>query len=63
MKAVFSLACKCQPCIIYMDEIDAFLRDRSSADHEATSLMKAEFLRLFLSCFCGADHVEVYGMV
>uniref|UniRef100_A0A8D0DV51 Outer mitochondrial transmembrane helix translocase n=1 Tax=Salvator merianae TaxID=96440 RepID=A0A8D0DV51_SALMN len=45
--AVFSLASKIQPCIIFIDEIDAFLRNRSEADHEATAMMKAEFMSLW----------------
>ncbi|XP_053125949.1 outer mitochondrial transmembrane helix translocase-like isoform X3 [Hemicordylus capensis] len=45
--AVFSLASKIQPCIIFIDEIDAFLRNRSDADHEATAMMKAEFMSLW----------------
>jgi SpoVK/Ycf46/Vps4 family AAA+-type ATPase len=43
-EAVFSLAHKLQPTIIFIDEIDSFLRSRSSTDHEATSLMKTQFM-------------------
>ncbi|OAD57013.1 ATPase family AAA domain-containing protein 1-A [Eufriesea mexicana] len=42
--AVFSLAVKLQPCIIFIDEIDSFLRVRNSQDHEATAMMKAQFM-------------------
>merc|ERR1712038_1201593 len=45
--AVFSLAVKIQPCIIFIDEIDSFLRTRSSEDHEATAMMKAQFMSLW----------------
>ncbi|XP_011477807.1 ATPase family AAA domain-containing protein 1-A isoform X2 [Oryzias latipes] len=45
--AVFSLAVKIQPCIIFIDEIESFLRNRSSLDHEATAMMKAEFMSLW----------------
>lgn len=45
--AVFSLANKLQPCIIFIDEIDLFLRDRSSTDHEVSSMLKAEFMTLW----------------
>lgn len=45
--AVFSLAQKFQPTIIFIDEIDSFLRDRQSHDHEATAMMKAEFMSLW----------------
>uniref|UniRef100_UPI00398EEF25 outer mitochondrial transmembrane helix translocase n=1 Tax=Pristiophorus japonicus TaxID=55135 RepID=UPI00398EEF25 len=45
--AVFSLAVKLQPAIIFIDEIDSFLRNRSSSDHEATAMMKAQFMSLW----------------
>lgn len=45
--AIFSLANKLQPCIIFIDEIDSFLRDRSSNDHEVSSMLKAEFMTLW----------------
>ena len=38
---------KLQPTIIFIDEIDSFLRERKSNDHEATSMMKAEFMTLW----------------
>lgn len=38
--AVFSLAVKIQPCIIFIDEIDSLLRSRNALDHEATAMMK-----------------------
>lgn len=41
---LFGLARKTQPSIIFIDEIDSFLRERSKGDHEATALMKAEFM-------------------
>ena len=42
--AVFSLAKKLQPTIVFIDEIDAVLRSRSSSDHEASTMVKAEFM-------------------
>ncbi|CAG89607.2 DEHA2F20086p [Debaryomyces hansenii CBS767] len=45
--AIFSLANKLQPCIVFIDEIDSFLRDRSSNDHEVSSIIKAEFMTLW----------------
>ncbi|XP_048379119.1 outer mitochondrial transmembrane helix translocase-like [Stegostoma tigrinum] len=45
--AVFSLAAKIEPCIVFIDEIDSFLRNRSCNDHEATAMMKAQFMSLW----------------
>jgi len=45
--AVFTLAWKLQPCIIFIDEIDAFLGTRKSQEHEAVTTMKTEFLSLW----------------
>lgn len=45
--AIFSLANKLQPCIIFIDEIDSFLRERQSTDHEVMSMLKAEFMTLW----------------
>ncbi|XP_043662031.1 outer mitochondrial transmembrane helix translocase [Drosophila teissieri] len=42
--AVFTLAKKLQPCIIFIDEIESFLRMRGSSDHEATAMMKTQFM-------------------
>lgn len=45
--AVFSLAMKIQPCIIFIDEIDSFLRSRNTHDHEVTAMMKTQFMMLW----------------
>ncbi|XP_067136230.1 outer mitochondrial transmembrane helix translocase [Centruroides vittatus] len=45
--SVFTLAVKIQPCIIFIDEIDSFLRSRDRNDHEATAMMKAQFMSLW----------------
>jgi SpoVK/Ycf46/Vps4 family AAA+-type ATPase len=42
--AVFTLAEKLKPCIIFIDEIDTFLRSRGRNDHEVTAMMKAQFM-------------------
>ncbi len=47
VNGMFSLAKKTQPSIIFIDEIDSFLRERASSDHEVTAMMKAEFMTLW----------------
>ncbi|KAG8381094.1 hypothetical protein BUALT_Bualt06G0086500 [Buddleja alternifolia] len=45
--AVFSLAYKLQPAIIFIDEVDSFLGTRKTTDHEALTNMKTEFMALW----------------
>lgn len=47
VRAVFSLAKKLQPAIIFIDEIDAVLGTRRSGEHEASGMVKAEFMTLW----------------
>ncbi|KAF4125309.1 AAA+-type ATPase, SpoVK/Ycf46/Vps4 family [Geosmithia morbida] len=47
VRAVFSLARKMQPAIIFIDEIDALLGTRRSGEHEASGMVKAEFMTLW----------------
>jgi SpoVK/Ycf46/Vps4 family AAA+-type ATPase len=44
VSAIFSLAHKLQPAIIFIDEVDALLGTRGRSDHEATNSMKTEFM-------------------
>ncbi|GFO00933.1 ATPase family aaa domain-containing protein 1 [Plakobranchus ocellatus] len=61
-EAVFSLAVKLQPTIIFIDEIDSFLRSRSSSDHEATAMMKTQFMSMWDGLTTDPDvHVMVMG--
>ncbi|EDQ92212.1 uncharacterized protein MONBRDRAFT_17763 [Monosiga brevicollis MX1] len=47
VEAVFSLARKLAPTIIFIDEIDSFLNSRSSMDHESSAVIKAQFMTLW----------------
>ncbi|XP_059628985.1 uncharacterized protein LOC132271570 [Cornus florida] len=47
VSAVFSLAHKLQPAIIFIDEVDSFLGQRSTTDNEALTNMKTEFMALW----------------
>lgn len=44
MKALFTLARKLEPSIIFLDEIDSFGRTRKDDDHQVVSDMRAEFM-------------------
>lgn len=46
-RAVFSLARRVQPTIIFIDEIDGLFRERSNVEHEAHKNLKAEFMQLW----------------
>lgn len=47
-KALFTLAKKLAPTIIFIDEVDVFLRKRgNSNEHEAVSMMKGQFMTLW----------------
>ncbi|WKY06272.1 hypothetical protein Q1695_006455 [Nippostrongylus brasiliensis] len=59
--AVFSVAQKFQPTIIFIDEIDSFLRDRQAHDHEATAMMKAQFMSLWDGFATTNDQIIVMG--
>ncbi|EGG01295.1 uncharacterized protein MELLADRAFT_92596 [Melampsora larici-populina 98AG31] len=53
--ALFSLSRKLQPSIIFIDEIDSFMRERSKTDHEVSGMMKAEFMTLWDGLATGSD--------
>uniref|UniRef100_A0A0N4ZNG8 AAA domain-containing protein n=1 Tax=Parastrongyloides trichosuri TaxID=131310 RepID=A0A0N4ZNG8_PARTI len=44
ISALFSLAQKLQPVIIFIDEIESFLRIRNESDHEVNQAFKAQFM-------------------
>ncbi|KAI3433373.1 hypothetical protein D9Q98_003190 [Chlorella vulgaris] len=45
--AVWSLANKLQPCILFIDEVDSLLGQRGHQEHEATTAIKTEFMQLW----------------
>lgn len=48
IRAIFTLATKLQPCVVFIDEVDAFLTKRGAqSEHEATLQAKTEFMQLW----------------
>ena len=44
MKAVFSVARKHQPSVLFFDEIDSLMSARKDNEHEASRRLKTEFM-------------------
>jgi len=61
VNGLFTLARKVQPSIIFIDEIDSFLRERAKGDHEVTAMMKAEFMTLWDGLTSSTDRILVLG--
>ena len=57
VNAVFSLARKLQPTIVFIDEIDAVLGQRRTGEHEASGMVKAEFM----THWDGLASANIYG--
>jgi len=47
ISAIWTVAYKLQPTILFIDEVDALLGSRNSSEHEATTAMKTEFMQLW----------------
>lgn len=61
VRALFAVARELQPSIIFIDEVDSLLSERSSGEHEASRRLKTEFLVEFdgLPCNPESDRIVV----
>ena len=56
VRALFAVAQCYEPAVIFIDEIDSLLSQRSDTEHEASRRMKTEFL---IKLVCNHEHPYV----
>ena len=44
MRVLFAVACYHEPAVVFLDEVDSLLTQRSSEENEASRRIKTEFL-------------------
>lgn len=59
VRALFAVARELQPSIIFIDEIDSLLSERSSGEHEASRRLKTEFLVEFDGLPCNPENDRI----
>ena len=59
---MFTLASKIKPCIIFIDEIDALLKDRKFDMHEGFACVKSQLLAQWEGLLTGSDSGQVIVM-
>lgn len=61
VRTLFAVAAEMQPSIIFIDEIDSILSERSSGEHEASRRLKTQFLVEFDGVAQASNSVVVIG--
>lgn len=61
MRALFRVAAEMQPAVIFIDEIDSILSERSAGEHEASRRLKTQFLVEFDGVAAGPERIVVIG--
>ncbi|DBB00680.1 TPA: hypothetical protein ACH3X3_002354 [Trebouxia sp. C0006] len=61
VRMLFKVAQENQPAIIFIDEIDSILSERSSGEHDASRRLKTEFLVQFDGVNSGSERIVVIG--
>ncbi|KAL0029319.1 hypothetical protein WJX79_010048 [Trebouxia sp. C0005] len=61
VRMLFKVAQENQPAIIFIDEIDSILSERSSGEHDASRRLKTEFLVQFDGVNSGSERIVVLG--
>lgn len=59
VRALFAIARELQPSIIFIDEVDSLLSERSNNEHEASRRLKTEFLVEFDGLPCNPESERV----